>query len=251
MSDGASGRVSAHAEWRITWAIVTLLVTETVVCAVAAAPVAIAWAGLAAATSDRPWLRTAVFAAVALPSYAVFALLLLVVTPLAVRVTGWRTPADAQMRIADVPWPVLDWIRFMGLLHVARLLAGSLVRGTPVWSFHLRLCGARIGRRVYVNSLSVSDYNLLEFEDDVVVGAGVHLAGHTVESGVVKTGAVRLGRGVTIGLDSIVEIDVVVGAGCQVGAMSFIPKHTHLTEPGTYVGVPVARLTPHASAADR
>ncbi len=227
-----------------------MLVTEGVVCGLAVAPVAAAWVGLASVTSDRPWLRAVVFAAAALPSYALFALALLAVTPLAIRLTGWRTPPNAALRVADVPWPILDWVRFMALIHVARLFAGSLVRGTPVWSLHLRLCGARIGRRVYVNSLAISDYNLLEFEDDVVIGAGVHLAGHTVEAGVVKTGTVHLGQGVTVGLDSIVEIDVDIGRGCQVGAMSFVPKHTRLREPGTYVGVPVSRLTPHGGSAD-
>ena len=86
--------------------------------------------------------------------------------------------------------------------------------------------------------------NLLTLDDDVVIGAGVHLSGHTVEGGWVKTGRVCLGRGVTVGLDSIVEIDVDIAAGCLVGAMSFVPKHTRLTEPGTYVGVPAHRHAP-------
>ncbi len=34
-----------------------------------------------------------------------------------------------------------------------------------------RVTGARIGRRVYVNTLFISDHNLLEFGDDVVIGA--------------------------------------------------------------------------------
>jgi hypothetical protein len=39
----------------------------------------------------------------------------------------------------------------------------------------------------------VSDYNLLECGDDVVIGGGVHLSGHTVEAGIVKTARIRLG----------------------------------------------------------
>ena len=52
-----------------------------------------------------------------------------------------------------------------------------------------------IGSGVYINSLSISDHNMLEFGDGVVIGESVHLSGHTVEGGVVKTGRVRLGRG--------------------------------------------------------
>ena len=129
---------------------------------------------------------------------------------------------------------------------MARFFAGGLLRGSPLWTSHLRWCGARLGRRVYVNSLSVSDYNMLDFGDDVVIGADAHVSGHTVEAGVVKTGRVTLGAGVTIGLNAIVEIDTHIASGCQVGAMTFVPKHARLLEPGTYVGVPASRVPDHA-----
>jgi acetyltransferase-like isoleucine patch superfamily enzyme len=95
--------------------------------------------------------------------------------------------------------------------------------------------------------LSVSDHNLLRFDDDVVVGADVHLSGHTVEGGVVKTGRVHLETGVTIGLGSVVGVGVVVGAGTQVGAVSLVPKHSRLHAGSVYAGVPVKRIDQAAS----
>ena len=83
---------------------------------------------------------------------------------------------------------------------------------------------------------------MLEFGDGVVIGESVHLSGHTVERGVVKTGYVRLGRGVTVGLGSIVGIGSVAGDGCQIGALSVVPKNSVLDAGGIYVGVPVRRL---------
>ena len=74
------------------------------------------------------------------------------------------------MRIADLDWPLLRWVRYGASLHLVRLVAGSLVRGTPIWTWHVRLCGARLGRRVYINSLSVTDYNLIECGNDIVIG---------------------------------------------------------------------------------
>ena len=75
-----------------------------------------------------------------------------------------------------------------------------------------------------------------------MIGSEVHLSGHTVEGGIVKTGRVRLGRHVTIGLSSVVEIDVEAGDGCQVGALSFVPKHARLDGGTVYVGIPARPL---------
>jgi acetyltransferase-like isoleucine patch superfamily enzyme len=177
-----------------------------------------------------------------IPSYIIFALALLIVSPLAIRLVGWRTPAHAEMRIADLDWPLLNFVRYAAANHFARLLAGTFFRGSPLWTFHLRLAGARLGRRVYVNSLELNDYNLLEFEDDVVVGADVHLSGHTVEAGIVKTGTVHLGRNTTVGVSSIVEIGVTTGPNCEIGALSFVPKHMKLEADAIYVGIPVKRI---------
>jgi acetyltransferase-like isoleucine patch superfamily enzyme len=141
----------------------------------------------------------------------------MVVSPLVTRAIGWSTPADAEMRIADMSRPLMGWVRYGASLHLVRLVAGSLLRGTPLWTFHLRLGGARLGRGVYINSLSVSDYNLIECGDNVVIGAAVHMSGHTVEAGVVKTARIKIGNDVTVGVGSVIEIGVEIGPRCQSG----------------------------------
>jgi acetyltransferase-like isoleucine patch superfamily enzyme len=186
--------------------------------------------------------RAAVLSLLLLPSYAVFALCLMGLSALATRVVGARTPARAEMRIADMSWPLLRWAHYMAATHIVRVFAGTLFRGSPIWTIYLRLNGARIGRRVYVNSLYVTDHNLLDLGDDVVIGADAHVSGHTVEGGVVKTAAVRVRSGVTIGLGSVVDIGVQVGAGCQVGALSLVPKFSRLEAGAVYAGIPARRI---------
>jgi acetyltransferase-like isoleucine patch superfamily enzyme len=39
-----------------------------------------------------------------------------------------------------------------------------------------------------------------------------------------------------------VGIDVRVGAGAQVGALSLVPKHSNLAEGAVYAGIPVQRI---------
>jgi acetyltransferase-like isoleucine patch superfamily enzyme len=228
--------------WRIVWTLVTLIAVETLVCALSILPVVVVWYLLQDIVPSSPAVRLFVWSLAIVPSYAAFALLLMVIAPGAIRLAGWKTPADAHMRIADMDWALLRWVRYGASIHLVRIVAGSLFRGTPMWTTHLRLSGARLGKRVYVNSLSVSDYNLLDFGDDVVIGGGVHLSGHTVEAGVVKTARIRLGRNVTIGLGSVIEIGVEIGPDVQVGALSFVPKYAKLKGGVTYAGAPAVPI---------
>jgi acetyltransferase-like isoleucine patch superfamily enzyme len=227
---------------RIGWTVATILVVETIICGAALFPVVFAWSHLSASTQHTPVLRLVLFSVAIVPSYVLFSLLLMLVTAIVIRVMKWRTPAGIETPIANMDWVLLHWVRYMVAGHIVRLAAGALFRGSPVWTAYLRLAGARLGRRVYINSLALTDYNLLEFGDAVVIGDGVHLSGHTVEDGVLKTARVRLGRHVTIGVGSIIDIGVDAGDGCQIGALSLVPKHTRLDAGAVYVGIPAQRL---------
>lgn len=238
---------SVRKGWRIVWTVASALVVESVVFGLAVVPGALLWMWQFRLGAASGWMRIVLLAAGLVPCYVVFALCLMVLSALSMRVVGWRTPANAAMRIADLPPPLLVWARYLASAHVVRLFAGTLFRATPLWTLYHRLNGARIGRGVYINSLAVMDDNLLEFADGVVIGAGVHLSGHTVEGGVVKTGAVRLGRNVTIGVGSVIGIGVQVGDDTEVGALSVVPKHRRLEPNAVYGGVPVRRLDAEAS----
>jgi carbonic anhydrase/acetyltransferase-like protein (isoleucine patch superfamily) len=233
---------SASKVWRITWTVATFVVVETAVFGLAAAPVVFLWLWLIRVVEAGRALEIIGFAIAILPSYALFAMMLMIVSPLVTRLTGWRTPRDTEMRIADLDWPLLDWIRYMASNHLVRVMVGTVFRGSPLWTFYLRLAGAQIGKRVYINSLSLNDYNLLEFGDDVVIGSDVHLSGHTVECGVVKTAGVKVCRNTTVGLGSIIEIGVEVEANCEVAALTFVPKRTRLEEGALYAGIPARRI---------
>jgi acetyltransferase-like isoleucine patch superfamily enzyme len=228
--------------WRIVWTVSTFVLVEIIVCGLSAIPAVVLWSQLLRFRPSTPLVRIIIWSGAFIPSYIIFALALVVVSPLIIGVVGWRTPAHAEMQIADVDWPLLNFVRYAAANHLVRVLAGTFFHGSPVWTTHLRLAGARVGRRVYVNSLELNDYNLLEFEDDVVIGADAHLSGHTVEGGIVKTAGMHLGRNTTVGVSSIVEIGVLTGPNCEIGALSFVPKNMKLEADATYAGIPVRRI---------
>jgi acetyltransferase-like isoleucine patch superfamily enzyme len=228
--------------WRVGWAALTALAVESVVFGLSVLPAALFWEWHFRWSLPANWIRIVLLSMSLVPAYLLFVVSLMVLSALSVRLLGWRTPANAEMRIADLDWPALRWARYAMSTHVVRVFAGTLVRATPLWTFYHRLNGAHLGRRVYLNSVTLSDHNLLEFGDDVVIGAGVHLSGHVVEHGVVKTAPVRLGRNVMIGVGSVISIGVEIGANTQVGALSFVPKHRTLHADAVYGGIPVRRL---------
>ena len=237
---GRPGRLTVA--WRITCAAVLIIVEQVVICGLALIPAVVLWIVAVDQAPASMFLRALTFSILLIPSYILFALCLMTVSGVTARLTGARTPAHVELRIADMSWALMRWARYMVRIHVVRLFAGTMFRGSPFWTAYLRLNGARMGRRVYVNTLFISDHNLLDLGDDVVIGSEVHISGHTVEAGFVKTAPVRLGDGVTIGVGTVIEIGVDVGPHAQIGALSFVPKHTRWAGGAIYAGIPVKRL---------
>ena len=229
---------------RIAWALGSAFVVESLVFGLAVLPAVLFWEWHFRWELDSASLRVVFLSMAFIPAYLLFTLALILLSGVATRITGWRTPSNAELDISKFSWPLLDWARYVISIQLVRIFAGSLFRATPIWTFYMRLNGARMGRRVFVNSLEVTDHNLLDFGDDVVVGGDAHLSGHTVEGGVLKTAPVRLGRGVTVGVGSVVGIGVVAGDRCQIGALSLVPKFAELEEGAVYVGIPVKKMEP-------
>jgi acetyltransferase-like isoleucine patch superfamily enzyme len=234
---------SAARTGRIVWTVVSIFAVETLVFGLSGLPAFLFWTwALSWATPPWPLVRPLILAMSLVPVYLVFAVTLIVLSAGSTRLFGWRTAHDGAWRLADLDWPLLDWSRYMISTHVVRVLVGTFFRSSPLWTWYMKLNGAAIGSGVYINSLSISDHNMLEFGDGVVIGESVHLSGHTVEGGIVKTGRVRLGAGVTVGLGSMVGIGVEAGERCQIGALSVVPKHTILEAGAIYAGVPARRI---------
>jgi len=223
------------------------VIAQTIICGLSILPAALLWRGGVASTSTGSMWDIVVASVLVMPAYIVFALCLMPVSAIIMRLLGARTPPDAELRISEMSWPLMKWVQYMSAAHIVRLVSGSMFRGSPLWTAYLRMNGARVGKRVFINTLSISDHNLLVLGDDVVIGADVHISGHTVEDGMLKTAGVRVGSRVTIGLGSAIDIDVNIGDGCQIGALTLVPKHTRLDADAVYVGIPARKLSDRAS----
>ena len=229
--------------FRIVVTATAIVILQTIICGIAMLPAVLLWRNGVALAPTGSTAALVAASMLLMPAYIVFALCLMPVSAIIMRMVGAQTPPHSELRISDISWPLMKWVQYMSAAHIVRLVSGTMFRGSPLWTAYLRMNGARIGKRVFINTLSIGDHNLLELGDDVVIGADVHISGHTVEDGMVKTGGVRVGSHVTIGLGSAIDIDVDIGEGCQIGALTFVPKHARLDANAVYVGIPARKLS--------
>lgn len=86
----------------------------------------------------------------------------------------------------------------------------------------------RIGKGCIINTSASLDHDN-NIEDYVHISPGVRIAG-----------TVRVGRDSWLGIGSVISNNVNICSGCKVGAGAVVVKD--ITEPGTYVGVPVRKI---------
>ncbi len=105
----------------------------------------------------------------------------------------------------------------------------ELGSGTVVMAGVVINSSTRIGKGCIINTGATIDHDNV-VEDFVHISPGVNTAG-----------TVRIGCGTWLGIGSKVSNNVNITSGCIVGAGAVVVKH--ITEPGTYFGVPARRIS--------
>ena len=114
----------------------------------------------------------------------------------------------------------------------------SLLVGTPFLPMALRRFGTRIGRRTYLATTYLTEFDLVEIGDDATVGPGVSLQTHLFEDRVMKMSAVRVRAGATVGARSIVLYDATVGHDVDLDGLTLLMKGEELGEGTRWRGIP-------------
>lgn len=116
------------------------------------------------------------------------------------------------------------------LIHPSAVIGADVVVGigTVVMAGAIINSSTKIGKGCIINtSCSIDHDNTID--DFVHISPGANLAG-----------TVEVGRGSWIGIGSIVSNNIKICSDCTIGAAALVIKD--ITEPGTYIGVPVRRI---------
>ena len=123
-----------------------------------------------------------------------------------------------------------DGLNVVSLIHPSAVIGTDVEIGigSVVMAGVVVNSSTRIGKGCIINTSSSLDHDNV-IEDYVHISPGVRTAG-----------SVEIGKRTWVGIGSVISNNVNICSGCKVGAGAVVVKD--ITEPGTYVGVPVRRV---------
>eukprot|EP00456_Euglypha_rotunda_P083551 TRINITY_DN82_c1_g2_i1.p1 TRINITY_DN82_c1_g2~~TRINITY_DN82_c1_g2_i1.p1 ORF type:complete len:1332 (+),score=300.42 TRINITY_DN82_c1_g2_i1:513-4508(+) len=118
----------------------------------------------------------------------------------------------------------------------------DLLAGTPFICWFFRLLGAKIGRRVYLDTTELTEFDLVRIGDDVAINHDCTLQTHLFEDRVMKMSTVEVGAGCHLGSMSLVLYDTKLEGGSSVDDLSLVMKGETLPANTHWAGIPGRRL---------
>ena len=133
----------------------------------------------------------------------------------------WRTEfITGVYENVAVPW-LLHWLA-----------------GTPLMAPAMRWFGARIGRRTYLETTFMTEFDLVKIGDDAAIAGQAALQTHLFEDRVMKMSTVTIGPGCNVGPRSVVLYDTELEAGADLDALSLVMKGENLPAGSRWQGIP-------------
>jgi len=113
------------------------------------------------------------------------------------------------------------------------------LQGTPWLPNALRLMGVKMGRRVWMNTTDITEFDMVTIHDDAALNQDCGPQTHLFEDRVMKIGPVKIGARSSIGSGTIILYDSELGDDTRIEALSLVMKGERLS-PGTdWIGSPV------------
>lgn len=102
----------------------------------------------------------------------------------------------------------------------------------------LRLYGLNVGKNVYLSSGTMIDSHLVTIGDNCFIGLRAIIAAHVTENQYLTIAAVKIGRNVTIGGNTIIAPGAEIGDNSVIGVNSLVTKGQKIPPNTIYAGTP-------------
>lgn len=123
--------------------------------------------------------------------------------------------------------------------------------GTPFLSGFMRLMGASVGKRAFINTTDWTETDLITLGDDIAINANAPLQAHLFEDRVMKVGPIKIGDRCSVGNYSVILCESELKNDSHVGHLSLVMKGETIPSNTFWAGSPAQAcddvdLTPSA-----
>ncbi|CAL1516709.1 Pls/PosA family non-ribosomal peptide synthetase [Chitinophaga sp. MM2321] len=150
--------------------------------------------------------------------------------------TGRYKPLQSPMWTSKV-WRSEGTTSTYEALSVPFLL--DFLKGTPWLPVLLRLLGVKTGRRVWLNTTDITEFDMVEIGTDTALNEDSGPQTHLFEDRVMKIGAIKIGARSSIGARSIILYDSEIGDDVNLSPLSLVMKGEKLQSGTDWTGSPV------------
>ncbi|MGI8634609.1 MAG: Pls/PosA family non-ribosomal peptide synthetase [Segetibacter sp.] len=115
----------------------------------------------------------------------------------------------------------------------------DFLRGTAWLPLALRILGTKTGKRVYMNTTDITEFDMVSIGDDTALNEDSGPQTHLFEDRVMKVGSIKIGDRTSIGARSIILYDTTIGNDVKIAALSLIMKGEVIAPGTSWIGSPV------------
>lgn len=176
-----------------------------------------------------------------MPLVECLVILLMVSTILALK---WMVQGRIKSTIKPL-WDLfirrIDLIEYSWSYFVTPHLA-QLLLGTPFFPMLVRCFGAKIGKKVFIETEKFAEFDLISIGDEVCINADTLIDTHLYEDRIFKTSTIDIQEGCSVGMASIILYDTVMEPNSSLGGLSLLMKGERLPANTKWQGLPAQTM---------
>ena len=122
--------------------------------------------------------------------------------------------------------------------HLADMFLVEMLTGTPFVCWYFRLLGAKIGRRVYMETTDLTEFDLVRVGSEATLNADCTIQTHLFEDRVMKMSTIDIASRCTVGSGALVLYDTKMEEGACLADLSLLMKGETLPAWTRWEGIP-------------
>ena len=123
-------------------------------------------------------------------------------------------------------------------VEFAALFCLDVMKGTPFLPMVYNFLGARIGSRVHLDTLAITEPDLCEIQDDCSISSSAVVFGHSLDRGLFSQAQLKICAGSTMDNHSLLLLGTTLGNFTHLEHSSATLMHSVIAGSSTYAGVP-------------